>query len=235
MRAVFDFINGVAVGLGRTPASARRKSEAVDASRPPFALRVSLLVISLCCAGVMLVASTGVLEPKKNHSTVRAPPDLVINLASVLAYDPGAKPRQWKHIVIHHSASRRGNAQSFDASHRERGWRSLGYHFVIGNGIDQGDGVVVAGPRWYSQEAGAHANATEYNEHGIGICLVGNFNEQNPTPTQWAALRELTRILCNRNGIAPADVVGHKHVRRGGSTECPGTLLSLEKLRDEIR
>lgn len=236
MRVVFDFINGLAAGLGRTPGGARRRtSDAAAQSQSPFALRFALLVISLCCAGVMLVASTGVMEPRQIPSATVPSRSAPFDLESVLTFDPATKARQWKYIVIHHSGDRRGNAQSFDASHRARGWRSLGYHFVIGNGIDQGDGIVAAGPRWYSQEAGAHANATEYNEHGIGICLVGNFNEQHPTPAQWETLKQLTALFSKRYGIAGVDIVGHKHVRRGGTTECPGKLLSLERLRDEIK
>src|SRR5207248_641368 len=95
----------------------------------------------------------------------------------VLATDPAVRVCDWRYIVLHHSASLRGSAEIFDQSHRARGWKCLGYHFVIGNGTDQPDGSVVAGPRWFSQEAGAHANSIEYNEHGIGICLVGNFDQ----------------------------------------------------------
>src|SRR5437868_6609045 len=102
----------------------------------------------------------------------------------VLSIDPSAAPRHWRYIVIHHSASTRGSAQIFDQAHRERGWRCLGYHFVIGNGTDQGDGIVAAGPRWYSQEAGAHAHSAEHNEFGIGICLVGNFDVNRPSAAQ---------------------------------------------------
>ncbi|MBM4054820.1 MAG: hypothetical protein FJ264_09150 [Planctomycetes bacterium] len=44
--------------------------------------------------------------------------------------------REWKYIVIHHSASESGCAAEFDKFHREkRHWENgLGYHFVIGNG-----------------------------------------------------------------------------------------------------
>ena len=50
--------------------------------------------------------------------------------------------RQWKYVVIHHSASGTGNAETFDKLHREkRGWvNGLGYDFVIGNGNGSGNG-----------------------------------------------------------------------------------------------
>lgn len=39
----------------------------------------------------------------------------------------------WHAIVIHHSLSTHGSAASLDQEHKQKGWTSLGYHFVIGN------------------------------------------------------------------------------------------------------
>ena len=154
--------------------------------------------------------------------------------SDVLAIDASAVERHWKYIVIHHSASTRGSAQIFDAAHRERGWRSLGYHFVIGNGSDQGDGVIAPGPRWYSQEAGAHAHSTEHNEYGIGICLVGNFDLQKPSPAQWASVVELVARLSKTYAIPPGNIVGHNAIRQGGSTACPGKNFPIQELREAV-
>jgi hypothetical protein len=152
----------------------------------------------------------------------------------VMATDPAAAPRRWKYIVVHHSASSRGSAQIFDQSHRERGWRCLGYHFVIGNGTDQGDGSVIAGPRWYSQEAGAHAHSTEHNEFGVGICLVGNFDVQHPTPAQWSSLVTLVAKLSSQYSIPPGNIVGHSQIRQGGTTACPGKNFPIQALRETV-
>ncbi|MCK4602755.1 MAG: hypothetical protein KAU28_09835, partial [Phycisphaerae bacterium] len=53
--------------------------------------------------------------------------------------------RYWRYIVIHHSATARGNAAVFDKSHRRRGYDELGYHFVIDNGAGGPDGNVEVG------------------------------------------------------------------------------------------
>ena len=94
--------------------------------------------------------------------------------------------RAWRHVVIHHSASSKGNAATFDTFHRtHRGWDELGYHFVIDNGRGGPDGRVEIGPRWTKQKHGAHTGQTpdnEYNEHGIGICLVGDFTASAGLP-----------------------------------------------------
>jgi hypothetical protein len=138
--------------------------------------------------------------------------------------------RNWRHIVIHHSATATGSAASFDREHRERGWEGLGYHFVIGNGTGTGDGQVEVGYRWRNQQRGAHAGNLEYNEYGIGICLVGDFETGYPTARQLASLRALVRFLQARCGISTASIIGHSHVP-GKETRCPGRNFSVAAFR----
>lgn len=142
--------------------------------------------------------------------------------------------REWRHIVIHHSASSSGSASAFDKAHRERGWDGLGYHFVIGNGSLSGDGEVEVGYRWKRQMQGAHAGNAEYNQAGIGICLVGDFqNGGRPTSAQLAAVRRLTRFLQVKCGIPTYEVIGHGNVP-GKSTECPGRALDMGDFRASL-
>jgi len=141
-----------------------------------------------------------------------------------------AKPngRPWRHIVIHHSASRSGSAAAFDRYHRlKRGWDELGYHFVITNGHGGPDGRVEVGPRWRKQKHGAHTGRTpgnEYNEHGIGICLVGTFTSGMPTRAQLASLNDLLLYLMRTHRISPADVIGHRDAPCA-CTSCPGDAM----------
>ena len=137
------------------------------------------------------------------------------------------------HFVIHHSASEKGSAEIFHREHKARGWEGLGYHFVIGNGNGSGDGQVEAGYRWTKQERGAHAGNIEYNEHGIGICLVGNFEETRPTPKQMESLRKLVRFLQVKTGIATNEIIGHQHVP-GKDTKCPGKHFDLPGFRASL-
>src|ERR1051325_4529102 len=98
-------------------------------------------------------------------------------------------PRRWRWIVVHHSGTAYGNAAIYDRQHRERGMENgLAYHFVIGNGVDSGDGEIEIGPRWLKQLKGGHVHREDINESGIGICLVGNFEETKPTKNQMLAL-----------------------------------------------
>ena len=135
--------------------------------------------------------------------------------------------RPWRYIVIHHSASNRGNAAIFDKWHRGRGWDSLGYHFVITNGTGGADGNVEVGGRWRTQKWGAHCGGTpgnEYNNHGIGICLVGDFVERMPSEAQLASLRRLVLFLMRRYGIDPARIVAHCDAPKA-DTACPGKVF----------
>ena len=142
--------------------------------------------------------------------------------------------REWNHIVIHHSASATGCASVFDREHRERGWDGLGYHFVIGNGTGSGDGEVEVGYRWTKQMQGAHAGNAEYNQHGIGICLVGDFQTGGrPSPQQLASLRRLVRFLQVKTGVPTAEVCGHGNVP-GKKTLCPGQFMDLDGFRASL-
>jgi len=141
--------------------------------------------------------------------------------------------RSWRYIIIHHSDTKTGCAASFDKYHREtKGWAGgLGYDFVIGNGTGSGDGVIEAGPRWTGQMDGAHAGVEKYNKEGIGICLVGNFNQDRPTPAQSRALIQLTAYLMRTFHIPPQRVLGHRDIRK---TDCPGKYLSVPALRKAV-
>lgn len=143
---------------------------------------------------------------------------------------PIAAPNEWYWIVIHHSATATGGAAAFDKMHRAKGWDELGYHFVIGNGTDTGDGQVEVGSRWPKQKWGAHAKTPDnrYNEHGIGICLVGNFDITRPTARQMASLERLVTYLMKTYHIPPDHILGHRDTK---STDCPGHNMSVALVR----
>jgi N-acetyl-anhydromuramyl-L-alanine amidase AmpD len=106
--------------------------------------------------------------------------------------------------------------------HRAKGWDELGYHFVVGNGTGSADGEVEVGGRWSKQKHGAHCKVMghpEYNDVGIGICLVGNFNVTRPSRMQMASLARLVRYLMDRYNIPRDRIYGHGQLK---PTDCPG-------------
>lgn len=149
--------------------------------------------------------------------------------------NPGLR-NGWQYIVIHHSASPSGNAASFDRMHKKKGWDGLAYHFVINNGKGGADGKLEVGQRWWKQKHGAHAGGiqgitgderNEYNEFGIGICLVGNLDKKPPTRAQLKTLAHLLKKLQAEFSIPEENIVGHRHVK---STACPGRHFPWKKL-----
>jgi N-acetylmuramoyl-L-alanine amidase len=143
---------------------------------------------------------------------------------------PPVAPRPWRWIVVHHSDTTTGGAAAFDKMHRAKGWDELGYDFVIGNGTDTGDGQIEVGPRWTKQKIGAHAKTSDnrFNEYGIGICMVGNFMVERPTPAQLKSLDRLIAYLMVTYRISPENILGHRDTK---PTECPGQYVSLPMIR----
>lgn len=130
---------------------------------------------------------------------------------------------RWRYVVGHHSAINRGNAKVYDRFHRERMRmvHGLAYHFVIGNGVDSGDGQIEIGPRWLQQLHGGHVRRQEVNETGIGICLVGNFEQGRPTRRQLEAFTELVHYLRNDVAARTPRFAVHREIDRA-HTLCPG-------------
>ena len=148
---------------------------------------------------------------------------------------PLSTPGNWKYIVIHHSATLEGSAEIFDRQHRQRGfWNGLGYHFVICNGTSgRRDGEIQVGDRWIKQINGAHCNVSNMNEVGIGICLVGDFeNGQRVTPRQMESLVSLVRSLQKSYNISADHVVRHSDIKH--TTECPGHSFPWWELKYSI-
>jgi hypothetical protein len=143
---------------------------------------------------------------------------------------PRAPVRAWKSIVIHHSATATGGAAAFDKMHKAKGWDGLGYDFVIGNGTDTGNGQIEVGFRWIQQLDGAHAKTpdNDFNKTGIGICLVGNFDETNPSPQQMASLAKLVGYLMKTYRITPDRILGHGDTK---ITACPGRHMNMAIVR----
>jgi hypothetical protein len=117
-------------------------------------------------------------------------------------------------IYVHHSVSNRDTTTvgMIRGWHLERGFRDIGYHFVI-----TGDGIIHVGRSIC--ETGAHVRG--HNRHSIGICVTGNFETERPSHAQQ---RALTHLINSLRTILPdaANVKGHRDI---ADTLCPGASL----------
>jgi N-acetylmuramoyl-L-alanine amidase len=138
------------------------------------------------------------------------------------------KRRRWQFIVVHNSGTRQGNARVFDYYHRHvrRMQNGLAYHFVIGNGTSTGNGQIEVGDRWRRQINGGHVHSDYLNNISLGICLVGDFNRDQPTRAQLDACEELIRYLRDRCGKTERGTIPVKPHREINPprwpTDCPG-------------
>lgn len=127
-----------------------------------------------------------------------------------------AQPNNWQGIVIHDSQSLHGSSRLLNQVHEQAGRGGLGYHFVINNGTGVADGTIEMGFRWHHQFAGAFVEgdgADWFNRHAIGICLIGDADQQRFTDAQLRELVWLVQRLQKRFDI-PREAV---YIQLGGS------------------
>jgi len=142
---------------------------------------------------------------------------------------------KWKYIIIHHSATDEGSSLQFHRYHQNKGWKSIGYHFVIDNGkSNKPDGFIEITPRWLSQENGAHCKASQMNSKAIGICLVGNFNNNELTDEQMDSLVYLVDKLRKYYKIPAKRVLKHREVQ-GSNTDCPGKIFPWDWFKKKLK
>jgi len=129
------------------------------------------------------------------------------SVESVFSPAAAIEPGSWDAIVIHHTGQPSGSPASIDHAHRDAGLAGLGYHFLIGNGVQMGDGEVHAGFRWVDQLPGAHVAGpagAAWNSSSIGVALVGNGDRRPFTEAQVTRLISLVSELARRMDI-PSD------------------------------
>lgn len=116
------------------------------------------------------------------------------------------KPFNPDTVVIHCSATPRErdvDAAEITRWHRERGFRTIGYHYVI-----KRDGTLETG-RPIDQQ-GAHARG--HNHYTVGICLVGGVTHNNKPVNNFnaAQMHTLYRLLTSLvNDDKMKAVMGH--------------------------
>ncbi len=131
--------------------------------------------------------------------------------------------RDW--IIIHHTASSATlTGHQFDAVrkyHIGKGWGGIGYHWFV-----EYDGTIRAGRP--EDQAGAHCKQWLMNYRSVGICLAGDFDEQDPSEAQLDALTALLTDVQLRNGIHDGKVKLHRDY--ASYKTCPGTRFTRDLL-----
>lgn len=135
----------------------------------------------------------------------------------------------WNYVVLHHSAGHDNPGLDADDVRdfhvRGRGWRDVGYHWLVERVND--DFIAVQGRS--STWPGAHE--PQANRNGIGICFVGNFSAGAMPPGAVEAGARLVASLLHLMAITTADHGTVRLHRDFKPTECPGKLFPADELR----
>ena len=129
-----------------------------------------------------------------------------------------------KQIVIHHSLTTTGTAASFARYHIEaRGWPGIGYHIVI----DKKGQIFLTN---YFKTVSYHVDNA--NTKSLGICLVGNYDEEQPPQIQIDALRYILQET-KKSLPQKLDLVRHHDFSQ---KSCPGTNMEpiFKQLKQEF-
>jgi len=119
--------------------------------------------------------------------------------------------RQIKRLIVHCSDSTWGTASEIEKWHKEFGFDTIGYHYVITNGLLRSsekyqkdfDGSIQRGRGDAIQ--GAHVYG--HNQDTLGICLIGktSFTQKQLFHT----LPKLLSQLMDKYNLMTRDIFGH--------------------------
>jgi len=137
-------------------------------------------------------------------------------------------------IVLHCSDSDFGDSTLIDGWHKARGWKGIGYHYVILNGYPDEASFKRRRPQFWRDgevqsgraldEVGAHVKGA--NVGTVGICLVG---KDQFTAGQFASLAKLRGEL--KANLGELQLVGHYEAQGPGDPpkSCPN--LDMDWIR----
>ncbi|NBQ89629.1 MAG: N-acetylmuramoyl-L-alanine amidase [Betaproteobacteria bacterium] len=133
-----------------------------------------------------------------------------------------------KYITVHHDgmspflstdqSSSSARVEMIRNGHRSKGWGDIGYHYVVDRGGRVWEGREI---KWQ----GAHVK--NENEGNIGICCMGNFDEQSPSDAQLQACQRMVECLMAKYRIPVSRVKTHQEWA-SAHTACPGRSLQRE-------
>lgn len=135
--------------------------------------------------------------------------------------------RPVSHIIIHCSATPEGRdvtAATIRQWHKAKGWRDIGYHYII-----RLDGTIEQGRPL--DQPGAHC--TGHNADSIGICYIGGLAADCKTPKdtrtadQKASLISLIKQLLQQ--FPTATIHGHNEF---AAKACPS--FNVQEWRKEV-
>jgi hypothetical protein len=166
-----------------------------------FIVFTSLIAVLTLTSALLLALAPAPLAPDTANSlfAIDAPQSMDVIFQTKTRCDSN----RWKYIYVRHSRTAAGSALTLGNT---KGVASD--HFVIGNGDGAIDGEIQIGQRWDSQSSATPpAGASSIDPACISICLVGDFDQTRPTPTQLHRLVQLVNTLQARFRIPAQNIM----------------------------
>lgn len=133
----------------------------------------------------------------------------------------------YKGVMLHHSAT--GKYETADyirLLHLNKKYGDVGYNFILQHGKD---GHLYLKTGRNTKYVGAHCDAKTYNSEYIGVCLIGNYENDSLTDTQY---NELIRAICHiMKKYSAYGFLGHREAK---ATACPGKNINLNQIRKDL-
>ena len=124
---------------------------------------------------------------------------------------------------IHHSLTETGSPEAFNNFHIDtNGWPGIAYTYAI-----QRDGTVY----WCWDHDVVTYHVGNSNKHSLGICMIGDFRKNPPTPEQYKAALELVRHLQPKIPTAK-EIKGHSEYPGYSWKSCP--VIDMDKFRADV-
>jgi predicted transcriptional regulator len=129
-----------------------------------------------------------------------------------------------KKIGLHHGATKTGSPLAYANYHvHTLGWPGVAYPFIIDK-----NGVIY----WCHDITKITYQVGVHNRYVLGICFIGDFRIQDPTPLQYQSFYRLVEALKEDVGLTDQDILGHQEFAGYEWKQCPA--IAMDQLRGEI-
>lgn len=133
--------------------------------------------------------------------------------------------KKTKFIAVHHSQRKIDSVKRIKDLHiKINKWEDIGYHWLIDKKGKLYEGRL-------EKFIGAHVLG--HNKNSLGICLIGNFDEETPTKKQMQTLIKFLKEKIKKFKIPVKNILGHREFS-GVKKTCPGKFLDMNEIRNKV-
>ena len=174
---------------------------------------IALFVAMILGSVVLIVLETAPVNPHRDLAAISHPSDALGR--SIYRTNVPVQPVKWRSIVIHSTGGRGANIAKES-------------HFLV-RPDGEGSSAVEMTPLWDRQVEGNHVYVPgrDFNSDSIGVCLVGDFSAQPPSPSQMKALLALVQSLQRTLNVSADHVYLHSDL--DASSRSPGAAFPVRE------